>query len=100
MMDVKREKYRRIRGAMLKFLAKAHPGAIDSRVLYYLLDDVRYTMTEDEFLSHVIYLSELGYVRKERREAAGVEVTMYVITPQGLNLLDGFVADVGVDVRF
>ncbi len=99
-MDVKREKYRRIRGAMLKFLAKAHPGTIDSRVLYYLLDDVRYTMTEDEFLSHVIYLSELGYMRIERREATGVEVTMYVITPQGLNLLDGFVADVGVDVRF
>jgi hypothetical protein len=25
---------------------------------------------------------------------------MYVITAQGLNLLDGFTADVGVDVRF
>lgn len=99
-MDVKRERYRRIRGAILKFLATAHPGAIDSKVLYHLLDDVRYTMTEDEFQSHAIYLTELGYVRKEGREAAGVSVTMYVVTPQGLNLLDGFTADVGVDVRF
>jgi hypothetical protein len=99
-MDVKREKYRRIRGAILKFLATAHPGTIDSKVLYHLLDDVRYTITEDEFLSHAIYLSELGYIRKDRRETTGVEVTMYVITPHGLNLLDGFTTDVGVDVRF
>lgn len=99
-MDVRREKYRRIRGAMLKFLATEHPGAIDSKVLYHLLDDVRYTMTEEEFESHAIYLAELGYTRKETREAAGVEITMYVITPAGLNLLDGFTRDVGVDVRF
>ena len=99
-MDVKREKYRRIRGAILKFLADAHPGAIDSKVLHHLLDDVRYTMTEDEFLSHVIYLTELGYARKEERGAADMAVTMYVITARGLNLLDGFTADVGVDVRF
>jgi hypothetical protein len=99
-MDVKKEKYRRIRGAMLKFLAAGHPGAIDSRVLYHLLDDVRYTMTEEEFLSHTIYLAELGYMRKETRGAAGVEISMYMITPAGLNLLDGFIEDVGVDVRF
>ncbi len=85
---------------MLKFLATEHPGTIDSRVLYHLLDDVRYTMTEDEFQSHIIYLTELGYMRKETREATGVEITMYVITPAGLNLLDGFIADVVVDVRF
>jgi hypothetical protein len=100
MMDVKREKYRRIRGAILKFLADAHPGAIDSKVLHHLLDDVRYTMTEDEFLSHAIYLTELGYARKEERGAADMAVTMYVVTARGLNLLDGFTADVGVDVRF
>lgn len=99
-MDARKEKYRRARGAILKFLAAAHPGTVDSKVLYHLLDDVRYTMTEDEFRSHAIYLSELGYMREEKREAAGVEVTMYVITPQGLNLLDGFIADVGVDARF
>ena len=99
-MDVRREKYRRVRGVILKFLATAHPGAVDSRVLYHLLDDVRYTITEDEFLSHTIYLAELGYIRKEERKATGVAVTMYIITPQGLNLLDGFVSDVGVDVRF
>ncbi len=99
-MDVKKQKYRRIRGAMLKFLATEHPGPIDSRVLYHLLDDVRYTMTEEEFLSHTIYLAELGYIRKETREATGVEITMYVITPAGLNLLDGFTTDVGVDARF
>lgn len=99
-MDAKKERYRRARGAILKFLAAAHPGAVDSKVLYHLLDDVRYTMTEEEFQSHAGYLSELGYVREEKREAVGVEVTMYVITPKGLNVLDGFIADVGVDVRF
>jgi len=99
-MDVRREKYRRIRGAILKFLATEHPGTIDSKVLYHLLDDVRYTMTEEEFLSHTIYLAELGYMRRERRETNGVEIIMYVITPAGLNLLDGFIKDVGVDVRF
>ncbi|HEY3276389.1 MAG TPA: hypothetical protein VGJ94_07190 [Syntrophorhabdaceae bacterium] len=99
-MDVKREKYRRIRGAILKFLATEHPGAIDSKVLYHLLDDVRYTMTEEEFLSHTIYLTELGYMRRDERQAKDIEIVMYVITPAGLNLLDGFIEDVGVDVRF
>ena len=100
MMDAKKEKYRRIRGAILKVLADAHPGAMDSKVLYYLLRDVRYTMTEDEFLSHTVYLAELNCLRKEEPSAGGVTLTMYVITPQGLNFLDGFAADVGVDVRF
>lgn len=99
-MEAKKERYRRIRGAILKLLAHEHPGAIDMKVLHFLLDDLRYTITEEELESHVTYLSGKGYVVRESRESTGVRLEMATITPSGLDVLDGFEADVGVDVRF
>lgn len=100
-MDAKKERYRRIRGLILKLLVMEHPGAIDAKVLHYLLDDLHYAMGEEEFMSHMQYLAEGGLVRREARKSAGVEVEFYIATREGMNLIDGFgPQDVGVDVRF
>jgi hypothetical protein len=99
-VEVKKERYRRIRGAVLKLLAHEHPGPVDFMVLHRLLDDLRYPMTEEELLSHLVYLQEKGCVKVERRKTTGVEIVMATITAGGLDVLDGFTDNCGVDVCF
>lgn len=101
-MEAKKERYRRIRGAILKLLAQEHPGPIDFMVLHRLLDDLRYAVTEEELHSHLSYLEEKGCVRVEKRKSSGVELVMVTITASGLDVLDGFPGHecAGVDVRF
>jgi hypothetical protein len=99
-MEPKKEKYKRIRGAILKLLAHQHPGAIDFKVLHYLLDDLRYTISGEECSSHICYLAQKGLVNKEMRSSGGVDITMVTISPRGLDVLDGFINETGVDIEF
>jgi len=85
---------------MLKLLACEHPGPIDSKTLHFLLEDLRYVITEEECESHVVYLEEKGFVKRDHRKTGSIELNMFTITPTGLDVLDGFIADVGVDVKF
>lgn len=98
---MKKGHYRRVRGLILNLLVKEHPKTVDAKVLHYLLDDLRYTITEEEFNSHMQYLAEGGYVRKETRQSGGVEVVFFIATRHGMNLIDDFgPQDVGIDARF
>jgi hypothetical protein len=103
MTDAIKERYRRIRGAILKLLAHEHPGTIDVKVLHILLDDLGYTIAEEELYSHLVYLAEKDCVKVEKRESSGVKIQMAVITAEGLDVLDGFDPDKptgGIDTRF
>ncbi len=100
MTEAKKEKYRRVRGAILKLLAHQHPGPIDFKVLHYLLDDLRYTITEEELESHIVYLADKKFVVRETRKSSGVEIEMITVSPDGLDVLDGFREDIGIDTRF
>ncbi len=99
-MDTKKERYRRIRGAILKLLAYEHPRPVDSKVLHVLLDDLDYRTTDEERQSHLVYLAEKGLITLQKRKCGGVRIEMITISPKGLDVLDGFAGDVGVDVRF
>jgi repressor of nif and glnA expression len=100
MAESKKERYRRIRGAILKLLAHQHPGPLDAKEIHFLLDDLGFTIRGEELQSHLSYLKEKGFVKIEDRRSGGVDVQMIRITGDGLNLLDGFSKDIGVDVRF
>ena len=97
-MDPKKERYRRIRGWILKFLAEEHPASIEVSTIHHLLDDLRYTISREECESHISYLCEKAFARKESRGLAGKEIVMVTITPEGLDLLDVFTKDVGVEI--
>ncbi|GER92677.1 hypothetical protein A45J_0395 [hot springs metagenome] len=99
-MEPKKERYRRIRGAILKLLAHQHPGTLDDKVLYWLLDDLRYSCSDEEYESHIAYLAEERLMHVERRKTGGVEIRMFKISTKGLNVLDGFITDPGVDANF
>jgi hypothetical protein len=108
-MEPKKERYRRIRGAILKFLAYEHgdspcenPGSIDMKVLHYSLDNIGYPITEEELRSHLFYLENKTppLISIERRKVGRLEIMMVCITPDGLDILDGFKTDAGIDTRF
>lgn len=99
-MEPKKERYRRFRGMMLKLLAHQHPHPLDGKVLFALLDDLKASMSDEEFDSHVTYLIEKGLVKLEALATGGVRIEMITICPDGLDVLDGFKTEVGVDVRF
>lgn len=99
-MEAIKEKYRRIRGMMLKLLAVEHPRPVDSKVLYVLLDDLARSISDEEFSSHLVYLEEKGLVKREKRGTTGVRIEMITITPSGLDVLDGFKPECGVDTNF
>jgi len=101
-MEPKKERYRRVRGLILKLLAYEHPGGLDLKVLHYSLDNLGYTIPEDELRSHLEYLEQKtpSLVRLENRKTGRIKIEMVAITPDGLDVLDGFKEDVGVDIRF
>jgi len=99
-MEPKKERFRRVRGAILKLLAHEHPKPIDCKVLHFLLDDLGYTIDDEECASHISYLEEKEYIKIEKRKGGGVRIKMITVCCKGLDLLDGFIKDPGVDVRF
>jgi hypothetical protein len=100
--DPKKEKYRQIRGYILKILAHEHPRPIDYKVLHFALDDLGFTITDEECQSHLSYLVEKKLIRLEMREFGDIQIKMAIIAVEGLDLLNGFTKekDLGIDVRF
>lgn len=101
-MESKKERYRRVRGLILKLLSYEHPGTLDLKVLHFSLDNLGYAIPEEEFRSHIDYLEKkkVPLVKLEKRRMGKIEIEMVLITSDGLDVLDSFVRDVGVDVGF
>lgn len=100
MTEPKKEKFRQIRGAILQLLAQQHPGPLEIREVFYLLDDLALTIRKEELRSHLDYLKEKGFIQIEDRTAGGITREMVRITAKGLDILDKFTNDVGVNVEF
>jgi hypothetical protein len=99
-METKKERYRSVRGSVLKLLAYQHPAPLEMKEIHSLLDHLRLTITDEEMRSHVCYLKEKGFLTVEERKAGGLQVEMVRITAVGLDVLDRFREDVGVNVEF
>ena len=100
MSEPKKEKYRQIRGSILQLLAHQHPGPLEIREILFLLDDLALTIREEELRSHLEYLRERGLVQIDERIAGGITREMVRVTANGLDVLDKFTKDVGVNVEF
>jgi hypothetical protein len=101
-MDPRKERFRRIRGVILKLLACEHPGSLDLKVLHFSLDNLGYTITEEEMRSHLDYLEKKtpGLVKVDKRKTGRVEIEIATVTPDGLDVLDEFRSDPGIDTNF
>jgi hypothetical protein len=100
MTDPKKERYRQIRGTILSLLAHQHPGPLEIREILFLLDDLGLPTREEELRSHLSYLEEKMEIKMEERIAGGIKREMARITAVGLDILDKFTKDIGVNVEF
>ena len=100
MAETSKERYRVVRGLMLKFLTKEHPGPLYVDEILLLLDDLGFAITKEELFSHISYLEEGKLIRVEKRTYGAVEFVKIFVTRDGLNVHNGFAKDVGIDVRF
>ena len=82
----------------MKFLAEEHPASVEISTIHYLLDDLKYTISREECESHVTYLCDKSLARKDTRKMGDKSIVMIIITPDGLDLLDGFRKDIGIEV--
>jgi repressor of nif and glnA expression len=100
MTEIQKERYRKTRGNTLRILVKWHPAPLSCNEIHVFLDALGYSITREELESHLAYLEEAGYIRMEKRKAEGVEAQRVWITKKGIDIIDKFANDVGVDVRF
>ena len=100
MTEIQKERYRKIRGHILRVLVKWHPAPLDIDEILIFLDALGYPITREELESHVAYLEEPGYIRIEKRKVEGINVQKVRISKKGIDIIDKFVPDIGVDVNF
>jgi hypothetical protein len=99
MEKIKKERYRKVRGLILYELVKAYPGPLDHYEIRCFLDDLRYTITEEELIFHLAYLEEMGFIRAEKRGESALRRELVFATAKGINARDGRLTDIGIEVE-
>ena len=99
MNKVKKERFKRIRGFILYHLVKYYPGPLDHYEIRCFLDDLHYTITEDELIFHLAYLKERKFIRTEIREAEETRRELVFATADGILVINGAIKDAAIDVE-
>lgn len=99
MKTLNSEKNKRIRIALLELLKTEYPGALDTKILMFSLDNLGYPLTEDILEAHLKYLQEKGYALLEMKKGYGFKIAFVSLTAKGWDLLDGHIHEDGVDEK-
>jgi hypothetical protein len=99
MVDLRTETHSRIRGQILRLLARHHPNLVDVVTVQGALDVLGYPVPRDDLDSYLAYLSEIGAVRVEHKKYGNIKARQVVITVQGLKIVDSKEFDSGVNVE-
>ena len=99
MVDLRSETHSRIRGWILRLLARHHPNLIDVVTLQGALDNLGFPVPRDDLDSYLAYLEEIGTLRLEKKVFGQMKTRLVVITVKGLKIVDGREWDSGVDVK-
>lgn len=91
------EKHKRIRIAILELLKTQYPGAIDTKVLKFSLDNLGYPLRDEDINGHLAYLTEKAFVFCDRREGFGFHLTFCTLTARGWDVIDGNIHEAGID---
>lgn len=88
-----------LRGAILELLGITGPNPINAEAIWLMLDARDYSITDTEYLQHLAYLEERGYVEMKGQRVNGLAKLMLKLTAKGDQLLRGFIEDdPGVEV--
>lgn len=93
---------RRLRGAILELLDEQSPERVDADVLLGVLERLHYDVTARALAAELDYLRQRGYVEfdaaRNREPRRLPRIIAIGITDRGADLVDGTLADPGVDL--
>lgn len=88
-MRLQAEKNKRIRMTALELLKTEYPGALDSKILRFSLDNLGYSLRDEDLRAHLRYLEEKGLVRAVSKKGYGFDLTFVELTADGWDFIDG-----------
>jgi hypothetical protein len=99
MVDLRSETHSRIRGQILRLLAKHHPNWIDLVTVQGALDVLGYPVPRDDLNSYMAYLEEIGAVYLRTKTFGEMKTKQVKIAVRGIKMVDGRESDSGVCVE-
>jgi len=94
------EKNKRIRAAVLEILKTEYPGALDTKVLRFSLDNLGYPLPEEGLRAQLKYLEEKGLITVHSKKGYGFRLSYVSLTARGWDFLDGNISEKGIDGSF
>lgn len=95
-LEVARNK--KIRGWIVRILERAYPAGLEADTLKKQLNDLGYGVTTHDAKAALAYLKEDGFVENPQFGALSLENEFYKLTTRGVDLAEGSIRDVGVDL--
>ena len=90
---------REIRGWILKICQRADPYGASYSVIESTLLEMGFHLSINEIKSHLIYMTNKGYLKYKEYSAEGVKRRINYVTPKGVDLIEGNIeGDPGVMV--
>ena len=80
-----------VRGLIITILYKAHPDKISQKEIWFQLDQLGTTLSEDVLASEIVYLRDKGYLSSEEQRGSRLAAKIYLLrlTPKGIDLMEG-----------
>lgn len=89
-----------IRNQLLELLQEAGPDGANEKVIGFAMSKAGYKVSPEQIWENLYYLEKksLIWVAKCENKALGVHMDVYVITPDGIDVLEGTAEAPGIGV--
>lgn len=89
-----------IRNQLLELLQEAGPDGANEKVIGFAMNRAGYQVTAEQIRENLYYLEHknLIWVAKCNNKALGIQMAVYVITPDGIDVLEGTAQMPGIGV--
>lgn len=98
MLELEAQRNKKIRGWIVRILQRSYPAGFEPNTLCNQLNDLGYKVTVNGTIAALAYLQEDGFVENPQHMALGLENEFYKLTTKGVDLAEGTVQDLGVDL--
>lgn len=94
------QRNKKVRGWVVRILQRAYPAGLETGTLLRQLNDLGYSVTGKDLQATLAYLQEDGFIELQNFGALYGELnnTFYKLTTKGIDLYEGSVSDLGVDL--
>jgi len=99
MLELEAQRNKKIRGWIVRILQRAYPAGLEPETLRKQLNDLGYQVTARDTMAALAYLKEDGFAENPQFGAMmELENEFFKLTTKGIDLAEGSVQDVGVDL--